>query len=76
LYANLAGLPPLLIHVSDSEVLLDDSRRLAEKARAAGVPVTLRVWPGLPHVWQGFVPFIPEAAASLREISAFLAAPR
>jgi acetyl esterase/lipase len=76
LYANLAGLPPLLIHVSDSEVLLDDSRRLAGKARAAGVSVTLRVWPGLPHVWQGFVPFIPEAAASLREIAAFLAAPR
>lgn len=75
LYADLKGLPPLLLHVSDSEVLLDDSRRLAERARAAGVSVTLKVWPGLPHVWQGFVPFIPEAAASLREIAAFLAAP-
>ena len=73
LYADLKGLPPLLLHVSDSEVLLDDSTRLAERARAAGVSVTLRVWPGLPHVWQGFVPFIPEAASSLREIARFLA---
>jgi acetyl esterase/lipase len=76
LYADLAGLPPLLLHVSDSEVLLDDSRRLADRAKAAGVSVTLKVWPGLPHVWQGFVPLIPEAAVSLREIAAFLAAPR
>ena len=74
LYADLRGLPPLLIHVSASEVLLDDSVRLAAQARAAGVPVTLKVWPGLPHVWQGFVPFIPEARQSLREIADFLAA--
>ncbi|MFI5400681.1 MAG: alpha/beta hydrolase [SAR324 cluster bacterium] len=75
LYADLTGLPPLLLHVSDSEVLFDDSRRLAQRAQAAGVSVTLKVWPGLPHVWQGFVPFIPEAGMSLREIAAFLAAP-
>jgi monoterpene epsilon-lactone hydrolase len=75
-YADLHGLPPLLLHVSNSEVLLDDSVRLAEQARAAGVAVTLKIWEGLPHVWQGFVPFIPEARASLLEIAAFLAHPR
>jgi acetyl esterase/lipase len=72
LHADLKGLPPLLLHVSDSEVLLDDSVRLAEKARAAGVSAQCKIWPGLPHVWQGFVPFIPEAAQSLGEISGFL----
>jgi len=74
-YADLAGLPPLLLHVSDAEVLLDDSVRLEEKARKAGVSVHLKVWHGLPHVWQGFVPFIPEARRSLDEIAAFLSAP-
>jgi monoterpene epsilon-lactone hydrolase len=73
LYADLKGLPSLLIHVSDSELLLDDSVRLAERAIAAGVSVRLKVWPGLPHVWQGFVPWIPEARESLLEIAAFLA---
>lgn len=72
LHGDLWGLPPLLLHVSDSEVLLDDSVRLAEKARAAGVSVQLKVWRGLPHIWQGFVPFVPEATQSLREVAAFL----
>ena len=76
LYGELRGLPPLLIHVSDSELLRDDGLRLAERARRAGVPVRLRMWRDLPHVWQGFVPFIPEARESLEEIAAFLAAPR
>ncbi len=44
LYADLRGLPPMLIHVGDAEVLLDDSTRLAERAKAAGVDVTLEVW--------------------------------
>ena len=76
LYGELAGLPPLLIHVSASELLRDDGLRLAERARRAGVPVRLRMWSGLPHVWQGFAPFIPEARESLEEIAAFLAAPQ
>jgi monoterpene epsilon-lactone hydrolase len=71
LYADLSKLPPILIHVGENEVLLDDSRRLAEKARAAGVRVELKIWPVVPHDWQ-LVPSMPEAKRSLREASAFL----
>jgi monoterpene epsilon-lactone hydrolase len=72
LYADLRGLPPLLIHVSDSETLLDDSTRLATRARAAGVDVELKIWARQPHVWQLFSRLIPEGRASLRETSQFL----
>jgi acetyl esterase/lipase len=65
LHADLAGLPPLLIHVGADEVLRDDSLRLAARARAAGVPVELRVWPGMPHVWQ-MLRWLPEARESVR----------
>ncbi|MBX3489124.1 alpha/beta hydrolase [Parvibaculum sp.] len=71
LYGNFERLPPLLIHVGANEILLDDSRRVAEKAQAAGVEVTLRVWPGVPHVFQAF-PQLPEARASVAEIGAYL----
>jgi acetyl esterase/lipase len=73
LYADLSGLPPMLIHVGASEVLLDDSTRLAEKAREAGVRVELKVWPVVPHDWQ-LVPTMPEARQSLREAARFLLA--
>ena len=72
LYADLRGLPPLLIHVGSSETLLDDSTQLAERARAAGVPVALTVWPVVPHVWQLFHQVVPEGRRSLAEASAFL----
>jgi acetyl esterase/lipase len=72
LYADLTGLPPLLIQVSDSEVLLDDSRRVAANARRAGVVVTERIWPGLPHVWQFFAVILPEGRAALREAAGFI----
>ncbi|HVJ52623.1 MAG TPA: alpha/beta hydrolase [Aliidongia sp.] len=72
LYADLSGLPPLFIQASDSEVLLDDSRRFADKARAAGVAVVFRAWPRLPHVWQIFAPALPEARAALAEAGAFI----
>ncbi len=72
LYADLAGLPPLLIHVGADECLRDDSTRLAEKARAAGVNVDLKVWPVVPHAWQLAQHLIPEARQSLREAAAFL----
>ncbi|HEY4173238.1 MAG TPA: alpha/beta hydrolase [Rhodopila sp.] len=71
-YADLTGLPPLLIQVSGSEVLLDDSRRVAENARRVGMTVTERIWPGLPHVWQFFAVILPEARAALREMAAFV----
>ncbi len=74
LYADLAGLPPLLIHVGADEVLRDDSTRLAERARAAGVFVELEIWPVVPHAWQLAPHLIPEARQSLLESIAFLRA--
>jgi len=74
LFGDLRGLPPLLIHVGDHEVLLADSTRLAERARAAGVSVLLAVWPELWHVFQLFAPALPEAQRSLDQIGAFVRA--
>jgi monoterpene epsilon-lactone hydrolase len=72
LFADLAGLPPLLIHVGADEVLRDDSTRLAAKAKAAGVDVTLEIWPVVPHGWQVFHGLIPEARHSVERAAAFL----
>jgi monoterpene epsilon-lactone hydrolase len=72
LYGDLAGLPPMIIHAAKDEVLRDDSVRLAERARAAGVQVELKLWPVVPHVWQLGQHLIPEAAQSTREAAAFL----
>ncbi len=74
LFADLAGLSPLLIHVSDAELLLDDARRLAAQARAAGVAVELEIWPDLPHCWQMAAAVMSEAQASLAKAGAFLRA--
>lgn len=71
LYGDLRGLPPMVIHVGADEVLLDDSTRLAEKARAAGVTVDLKIWPVVPHAWQLAPHRIPEALESLREAAGF-----
>ena len=71
-YADLSGLPPLLVQVGTAEVLLDDSLRLADKAKAAGVDVTLEVWDDMPHVWQAFVSFLPEAKQSLDSCGNFV----
>jgi acetyl esterase/lipase len=72
LYADLRGLPPLLIHVGAHETLRDDSTELAARARAAGVRVDLTLWPVVPHVWQLFHPFVPEGRQSLGAAAAFL----
>ena len=72
LYGDLTGLPPLLIHVGDYEILLDDSIRLAAKARAAGVDVTLRVWEGMWHVFQNLADRVPEARQSVEEVGAWV----
>jgi monoterpene epsilon-lactone hydrolase len=73
LYAELHGLPPLLIHVGADETLLDDSRRLAERAQRAGVKTQLKIWPAVPHVWQLFQRWVPEGRSSLREAGVFFA---
>ena len=74
LHADLGGLPPLLLQVGDAETLLDDSTRLAEKARAAGVDVTLKVWDEMPHVWHLFAPILPEGRQAIDEIGSFFQA--
>ncbi len=73
LYADLAGLPPLLIHVGDSEVLLDDATRMADRARGAGVAVELEVWPEAFHVFQMMVELIPEADEAVARAGAWMA---
>jgi cyclohexanone monooxygenase len=71
LFADLSGLPPLLLHAGQEEILRDDSVRLAHKAREAGVEVSLKLWPVVAHVWQ-MVWQLPEARQSLDAASAFL----
>jgi acetyl esterase/lipase len=71
-HANLRGFPPLLIQVGSEEVLLDDSVTLAEKAKADGVDVTLKVWDGLWHVWPALGDLIPESRAAFNEMNEFL----
>ena len=72
LHADYAGFPPLLIQVGTREVLLDDSTRVAVKAREAGVEVTLEVEEGLIHVWQLFGPHVPESKQAVKRIGAFV----
>jgi acetyl esterase/lipase len=67
-----AGLPPMLIHVSGSEVLLHDARLAARRLAAARVAVELRVWPGQMHVFQIAAPMVPEANRSLRQIGNYI----
>lgn len=74
LYGDLGGLPPLLIHVGEDEILLDDSIRFAQRANAAGVPAQVVVWPGLFHVFQIFGPLVPQAGRSIRQLGAFIRA--
>jgi acetyl esterase/lipase len=72
LYADLRGLPPILIHVGDAELILDDSTRFAACAEAAGVDVTLEVWDEMPHVWHVFAGLLPEADQAVAGLGAWL----
>lgn len=72
LYADLTGLPPLLIQVGSDEVLLNDSTRLAERAQAVGVDVRLEIWEEMFHVFPMF-PFLPESRRALESILRFAA---
>jgi len=74
LYADLRGLPPLLVQVGSEEVLLDDALGLGERARAAGVDVTLREWPAMIHVWHWFLPMLAEAERAVDDIGTFVRA--
>lgn len=72
LFAQLEGLPPLLIHVGSEEVLLDDARRLAERARAAGISVEQACFDGAGHVFQFHAGVLAEADQSLRQVGEFI----
>jgi epsilon-lactone hydrolase len=72
LYADLKGLPPLLVQVGDCETVLDDSVMLADKARTAGVAVDLQVWDGMIHVFQMFGEELLEAHQAIASIAGFL----
>jgi monoterpene epsilon-lactone hydrolase len=74
LHADLHGLPPLLIHVGTAETLLDDSVRLAARAKAAGVDVELDVWDEMIHVWHAFAPLLPEAEQAIAKLGAWMRA--
>lgn len=71
LYADLKGLPPMLIQVGSREVLLDDARRFADRARQDGVEVELEVWEGMFHVFQYCSPFMPESMDAIRRIGEY-----
>jgi monoterpene epsilon-lactone hydrolase len=73
-FADLSGLPPLIIQAGTHEVLLDDALRLAQRAAAADVEVTLDITPGVPHVFQAYYPILGEAAAALDRAGQFLSA--
>jgi len=71
LFADFTGLPPLAIHVGSSEVLLDCARGVAVAAERAGIPVELKVWQDMPHVFP-LLQFIPEARAAVEETARFV----
>jgi epsilon-lactone hydrolase len=73
-HADLTGLPPLLVHVGEAEVLLDDAVLLAESGRRDGVDVTLEAWPDMVHVWHVFAGRVPESTAAVDRIGEFLRA--
>jgi len=72
LFADLRGLPPLLVHVGTAEILLDDATRLAESAQDQGVDVQLEVWDEMIHVWHAFADLLPEGEQAVAAIADFL----
>jgi acetyl esterase/lipase len=73
-FADLSGLPPLIIQAGSHEVLLDDAVRLARQAATADVEVTLDISPRVPHVFEAYHPILDEAAAALDRAGQFLSA--
>jgi len=74
IFADLSGLPPMIIQAGSHEVLLDDAVRLARQAATADVEVALDITPGVPHVFQAYYPFLDEAGAALDRAGQLLSA--
>ena len=72
LYADLQGLPPLFIQVGTSEILLDDSRRITDRAKAAGVDVQLAVWDDMIHVFSAFAEWTPEGQQGIDQVCEYI----
>ncbi len=72
LYADYAGLPPLLMQVGGAEMLLSDTTRAAERARSAGVDVVEEVWDEMFHVWHQYAPMLPEGQQAIDRIGEFI----
>lgn len=72
IYADLTGLPPLLIQVGTAEVLFDDATRLAERAKLAGVDVVLEPWEDMIHMWHFFAAMLPEGQQAINRIGDFI----
>ena len=72
IYADMKGLPPVCIQVGTNEVLLSDSTRLAEKARKAGVDVTLEEWEGMQHDWHFTASLVPEGREAIVRLGDFI----
>lgn len=75
IFADLSGLPPILLQVGSTEILLDDARRIHDKIQALGGDSTLEIFDDVPHVWHIFDGLIPEARAALRQAATFIATP-
>lgn len=72
LHADLAGLPPMLLHAGGIDITRDDATRLAARAGAAGVSVTLEIWPEMIHGWHGLATLIPEGREALARAGEFV----
>jgi epsilon-lactone hydrolase len=72
IYADYRGLPPMLLQVGDAEILLDDSTRVADKAKAAGVKVELEAWDDMFHVWHVFAKILPEGQQAIDRIGSYV----
>ena len=73
LYGRFHDMPPLLLQTGEADILYDDSVRLADKATQDGADVTLSLWPDMPHVFQMFAPYLPEAREAIGVIGDFVA---
>ncbi|MCP5161463.1 MAG: alpha/beta hydrolase [Hahellaceae bacterium] len=72
LFADYRDMPPLYIQVGEHEMLLDDARNLARKAKQSGVSVELQVWPNMWHVWQFEAGLMPEASRAVECMAGFV----
>jgi monoterpene epsilon-lactone hydrolase len=72
IFADLHGLPPLLVQAGDDEILRDSITAFVNKARQAGVQVTYEVWPAMWHVWHIYAPYLPEASYAVHSLCRFI----